>query len=120
MSDRSHGLPGSMRRRREAMVKRVSSFVFAAVTLGPGSLVRAVPIQDPQLLASQGATTLDFEDLAGLRGQEFNFGASQPYRALCVVLGGQVIDDPEPDMGSASEGIAVRSASIYDFGFTNY
>ena len=77
----------------------------------------ASPISSYSDIAASVDTTVNFEDLYGVVGEQFSFGAGDPYLSLGLDMEYQVVE--EVDIGSVSGGIAVSSAIIVQT-FTDY
>jgi hypothetical protein len=60
---------------------------------------------------------VDFESIANLDGQEFGFGAGQPYASIGLSL--LAIVSADANLDSASRGVAVWSPTIYANQFQN-
>lgn len=74
----------------------------------------ASPISSYSEIAASVDMTVDFEDLYGVVGQQFGFGAGDPYLSLGLDMDFQTIE--VVDIGSVSGGIAVRSSEIVEIG----
>jgi hypothetical protein len=83
-----------------------------------GGAAWAAPITSAGQLSGLQTTTVTFEDLSALNGQQFGFGAGQPYTGLGLTMGNQVVNTTA-NMGSNSGGIGVQSATILFGGNTN-
>jgi hypothetical protein len=74
-------------------------------------------ITSPQALHNYDITTVDFENIANLDGEEFGFQAGQPYANL--VLFHAAIVQANANLNSSSGGVAVRSGTVYVPGNSN-
>ena len=79
----------------------------------------ASPITTPLQLAGLQTTTINFENLSGLDGQQFGFGAGQPYTAQGLTMNEQIVA-AHANMLSTSGGVAVRSAQISSSNNSNF
>jgi hypothetical protein len=109
--------PGFLR--KELRMPKVFRGVAIAVLLSLGTLdpAWANPISSPSILAFLKATTLSFEDQGSNVGEEFNFGAGQPYSAFGLELFGCSVANV--NIGSTSGSISVRSDIVYSGGSEN-
>lgn len=63
-------------------------------------------------------TTVTFEDLTGVIGQQFGFGAGQPYTGLGLTMGPEFVSIN--DIGSVSGNISAESSTVYSVLNDNY
>jgi len=106
---------------RIANRKRVGALLLASalsLLIMPPKL-HGVLITDPSSLGGIQTTTITFEDLIGLNGEQFGFVAGQPYTSLGLTMGNQTVVEAA-NIGSDSDGIAVRSSTVETVGYFNY
>jgi len=75
-------------------------------------------ISKPSELDPFACTTVSFEDIGSLDGEEFGFKARQPYMNLGLTFHAALVT-AKAQLSSASGGVAVRSATIYVPGLQN-
>jgi hypothetical protein len=75
-------------------------------------------ISKPSKLDPFAFTTVSFEDIGSLDGEQFGFKAGQPYVNLGVVFHAAVVA-AKAQVSSPSGGVAVRSATIYTHDLQN-
>jgi hypothetical protein len=69
-------------------------------------------ITTPGALQYYAVTTVTFEDIARLDGEEFGFQAGQPYAKLGLKIKNAFVE-AHANLANSSSGVAIRSAEIY-------
>src|ERR1700730_6935488 len=69
-------------------------------------------ITTPDALKGYTLTTVNFENIAALDGQEFGFGAGQPYTSIGLSFSPGIVDSTA-NLNSSSGHVGVRSDIIY-------
>jgi len=75
-------------------------------------------ISNPSQVNRFAFTTVSFEDIASLDGDEFGYKAGQPYANLGLTFHAAVVA-AKAQLSSTSGGVAARSATIYTQGLQN-